>query len=155
PCKGVERNQEHKRVRYLSAAEIDRLSAALANLRDQGAANAVRLLVLTGARRGEVLAARWADFDLEARAWTQPRSTTKQQTSHRVPLSEAACQLLAKMKEQAGDSEWLFPARFTPHRLDIDDAWNALRKAAKIPDVRTHDLRHTYASVLASSGLSL
>ena len=42
-----------------------------------------------------------------------------------------------------------------PHRLDIDDAWNALRKTANIPDVRLHDLRHTYASVLASAGLSL
>jgi integrase len=59
------------------------------------------------------------------------------------------------MKAQAGDSEWLFPARFTPHRLDIDDAWAILRKTAGIPDVRLHDVRHTYASVLASSGLSL
>jgi integrase len=155
PCKGLERNQEHKRHRYLSGEELARLSAALAKLRDQGAANAVRLLLLTGARRGEVLASRWVDIDLEARVWTKPGSTTKQKTLHRVPLSEAACQLLAEMKERAGDSEWLFPARFTPHRLDIDDAWGVLRKAAKIPDVRTHDLRHTYASVLASSGLSL
>jgi integrase len=59
------------------------------------------------------------------------------------------------MKAQAGDSEWLFPARFTPHRLDIDDAWAILRKTAGIPDVRLHDVRHTFASVLASSGLSL
>src|SRR5262249_2660520 len=51
PCKGVERNQENKRHRYLTGAEISRLSAALAKLTDRSAANAVRLLLLTGARR--------------------------------------------------------------------------------------------------------
>jgi integrase len=126
----------------------------LDELRDQGAANAIRLLLLTGARRGELLAAHWTDIDLDAGVWTKPGATTKQKTMHRVPLSQAACQLLAAMKQQA-DSEWLFPARFTPHRLDLDDAWGVLRKTARIPDVRLHDLRHTYASVLASSGLSL
>jgi integrase len=154
PVKGVERNQEHKRHRYLTGAELARLTAALDELRDQGAANAIRLLLLTGARRGELLAAHWTDIDLDAGVWTKPGATTKQKTVHRVPLSQAACQLLAAMKQQA-DSEWLFPARFTPHRLDLDDAWGVLRKTARIPDVRLHDLRHTYASVLASSGLSL
>ena len=155
PCKGVERNQESKRHRYLTGAELGRLTKALAELRDQGAANAVRLLLLTGARRGELLAAKWADFDLDAGIWTKPGSTTKQRTLHRVPLSAAACRLLAEMRARDDDVEWLFPARRMPHRLDIDDAWNALRKTANIPDVRLHDLRHTYASVLASAGLSL
>jgi integrase len=113
-------------------------------------------LLLTGARRGELLAAHWADIDLAGGIWTKPAATTKQATLHRVPLSKAACQLLATMKVQA-TSEWLFPAARNAgrHRQNIDDAWNALRKAADIPDVRTHDLRHTYASTLASSGLSL
>jgi len=155
PAKGIERNAEHKRHRYLTGAELARLTTALDELRDQGAANAVRLLLLTGARRGELLAARWVDFDLAGKSWTKPGSTTKQKAVHRVPLSDAACRLLAEMKKQADDSEWLFPARFTPHRLDLDDAWGVLRKAAGIPDARLHDLRHTYASVLVSSGLSL
>jgi integrase len=154
PAKGIERNQEHKRQRYLSGAELTRLTQALVELKDQGAANAVRLLLLTGARRGELLAAHWSDFDFDAGVWTKPGSTTKQKTTHRVPLSRAACQLLTEM-QRAAESEYLFPARLTPYRLDIDDAWGVLRKAANIPDVRLHDLRHTYASVLASSGLSL
>jgi integrase len=78
PCKGVERNPEHKRTRYLSGPELARLSAALAELPDQQAANAIRLLLLTGARRGELLAAKWADIDLEAGVWTKPGATTKQ-----------------------------------------------------------------------------
>jgi integrase len=156
PCKGVERNQENKRHRYMTAAEISRLSAALAKLADQGAANAVRLLLLTGARRGELLAAKWTDIDLEAGVWTKPASTTKQATFHRVPLSAAAVQLLTEMRAQADDdAEWIFPARGGGHRPHINDAWIRLRKAANLPDVRLHDLRHTYASVLASSGLSL
>lgn len=155
PVRGIERNAETKRHRYLTGAELERLTAALAKLRDQGAANAVRLLLLTGARRGELLAAKWADIDLIGGVWVKPGATTKQGTLHRVPLSKAAGTLLASMKEQA-TTEWLFPTpRGGRHRTDIYDAWKALRKAADIPDVRTHDLRHTYASVLASSGLSL
>jgi integrase len=153
PCKGVERNQEQKRHRYLTGAELARLTTALAELRDQGAANAVRLLLLTGARRGELLAGRWTDIDLDAGVWVKRAATTKGKVPHRVPLSNAARQLLSEMKKQA-DCDWLFPAR-QGHRTDIKDAWEVLRKAAEIPDARTHDLRHTYASVLASSGLSL
>lgn len=155
PCKGVERNQENKRHRYLSGAELSRLSAALAKLPDQSAANAVRLLLLTGARRGELLAAKWADIDLETGVWTKPASTTKQATLHRVPLSAAAVQLLAEMRQTSDDAEWIFPNGGGGHRIEINAAWGALRAAANLPDVRLHDCRHTFASVLASSGLSL
>jgi len=157
PCKGVERNQEHKRTRYLTGPELARLSAALAELADQAAGNAVRLLLLTGARRGELLAAKWKDFDLQRRApvWTKPGATTKQKTEHRVPLSAAARQLLVEMRAQADDSGYLFPARGGGHRPHINEAWIRLRKAAKLPGVRLHDLRHSFASIAASSGLSL
>ena len=156
PCRGTEHNEEHKRRRYLTAAELERLLKALDELRDQGAANVVRLLLLTGARMGELLAARWDDVDLAARVWTKPASTTKQRATHSVPLSEAACRLLTRMREQTlVKDEWLFPARAGGHRQHIDKAWTKLRKAADIPDVRLHDLRHTFASVLASAGLSL
>jgi integrase len=156
PCRGIERNQERRRHRYLTGDELKRVTDALATQRDQGAANAIRLLLLTGARRGELLAARWDDIDIDAGVWTKPGATTKQKTLHRVPLSEAACRLLAGMRQQANSSEWLFPApRKAGPRTDIDDAWIALRKAADIPGVRLHDCRHSFASILASQGLSL
>jgi integrase len=157
PAKGIERNQEHKRERYLTGAELTRVTAALTRLRDRNAANAIRLLLLTGARRGELLAARWRDIDIDAGVWTKPAGTTKQKTIHRVPLSEAAVRLLAGMREQAvDDAEWLFPASLKGgHRTDVREAWDALRLAADIPDVRLHDLRHSFAAVLASQGLSL
>ena len=87
PCKHVERNQETKRKRYLSADEFVRLTTALAAHPDKQAANIIRLLLLTGARRGEVLAAKWADIDLGTGTWTKPGATTKQKTDHAVPLS--------------------------------------------------------------------
>jgi integrase len=156
PCRGIERNQENKRHRYLTAAEMVRLTTALAKLADQQAANVVRLLLLTGARRGELLAARWNNIDLVGRVWTKPAATTKQADVHRVPLSRAACRLLSQMRKQAAtDADWLFPANGGGHRAHINAAWDLLRKAAGIPDVHLHDLRHTYASMLASAGQSL
>jgi integrase len=155
PCEHVERNQEHKRRRYLSAEELSRLTAALTSYKDQQSADIVRMLLLTGARRGEVLAAKWDDIDLNAGTWRKPGSTTKQKTEHEVPLSAAARALLKDLHARsAPKAVWLFPAR-DGHRKDIKDAWARLCRDADIKGARAHDLRHTYASVLASAGQSL
>jgi integrase len=157
PFKGVELNDEHKRKRYLSNKspddELSRLLAALAAYPEQQSADIIRMLMLTGARRGEVLAARWEDFDLTAGTWTKPAATTKTRTEHQVPLSAAARALLEQLRRRT-NSEWLFPAGDS-HRKDVRDAWLAICRKANIEGVRLHDLRHTYASVLASTGESL
>jgi integrase len=156
PAKGIERNQEARRVRYLKPEEIKRLSEALEASADKQAANIVRLLMLTGSRSGETMAARWIDFDLKAGVWTKPGSTTKQKTEHRVRLSPSARQLVAKIRDDAADdAEFVFPGRGSPHRTDIKRAWQRIRKKAKLSGVRVHDLRHTYASILVSAGQSL
>jgi integrase len=157
PAKGIERNQEVKRHRYLSGDELGRLSKALADHADKEAAHIIRLLLLTGARRGEVLGMRWDQLDLEAGVWTKPGSTTKQKTEHRVPLSAPARQLLAELHERAGKgAEYVFPGPGkTGHRVALKKDWADVCKAAGITEARMHDLRHTYASVLASAGLSL
>jgi integrase len=156
PAKGIERNQERKRDRYLSADELRRLGEALAKSADKQGANIIRLLLLTGARRGEVFRMRWADLELEEGAWTKPGATTKQKTEHRVPLSAPARQLIAELRREANDdAEYVFPSRAGGHRVDIKKTWHAVCKAAKITDANVHDLRHTYASILASSGHSL
>jgi integrase len=152
PVRGVERNQEHKRTRYLSGAELARLTEALAAYPDQQAANIVRMLLFTGARRGEVLAAKWDDFDLETGTWTKPGATTKQKTEHRVPLSAPARKLLADLTHEGA---FVFPGRHGGHRENVKRAWAELSEAACIKEARLHDLRHTYASLLASSGMSL
>jgi integrase len=156
PVKEIERNPEEPRDRYLSADEMQRLAAALARLRSQQAANAIRLLLLTGARRMEVLAATWNQFDFEAGAWTKPSSHTKSKKLHRVPLSGPALELLTAMKEAAGRSKYLFPGRGGDGHLgDIKKSWQAVCQAARIADAHAHDLRHSYAATLASGGESL
>lgn len=156
PCRGVERNQEHKRKRYLSAAELGRLTTALANCKDQQSADIVRMLLLTGARRGEVLAAKWDDFDLDAGTWRKPAATTKTKTEHEIPLSQAARVLLTDLRHRSPkDTTWIFPATDGGHRKDIKDTWARICRDAGIKGARAHDLRHTYASVLASAGQSL
>jgi len=160
PVKGIERNQEERRYRYLTGDELRRLTEALAVHPSQQAANAVRLLLLTGARRGEALAATWDQFDLATGIWIKPSSHTKQNREHRVPLSAPARQLLADMRAEADrlgkTSRYVFPARTGDGPLsDIKTSWATLCRAAGIERARLHDLRHTYASVLVSAGLSL
>ena len=161
PCRGLERNIEHSRRRYLSSDELTRLTMALAEHPDRQAADVIRLLLLTGARRGEVLAARWADIDLTAGIWSKPPSSTKQKEHHQAPLSAPARQLLSEIREQHTGKrhplgEYVFPGGgSTGHVVEVKRAWRQLCKAAGITGLRIHDLRHSFASQLASGGASL
>jgi integrase len=154
PASGVHRNREDKRTRYLSAAEIVRLSAALLAHPERSSAGAIKLLLLTGARRTEVLAARWDMFDLDRGVWVKPSAHTKQRKEHRVPLSEPARQLMLEIRARTPGS-YVFPGRKDGPLTDVKRTWAAVCKAAGIQDCRLHDLRHTYASILASDGSSL
>ncbi len=119
------------------------------------AVDIVRLLLLTGCRRGEALAARWTDLDLTAGTWIKPGSSTKQRSDHVTPLSAPARQLLAEIRQRT-NSEWVFPSdSATGHRITIQKDWVAICKAAKLTGLRVHDLRHSFASQLASGGASL
>jgi integrase len=155
PVRGIERNRELKRRRYLSADELVRLADALAKLSDQQSAGIIGLLLLTGARRGEALTARWQDFDADFTTWSKPAASTKQRDLHQVPLSGSARQLLLAIRKQVpAGVPWVFPSN-GGHRKDVKDSWIAVCKAADLDGVRLHDLRHTFASVLVSTGHSL
>jgi integrase len=185
PVIGIERAPEEKRERFLAPAEIARLSEALAAHLEKTSANVVRLLLLTGARRGETLAATWSQIDLTSGMWTKPAATTKQKKEHRVPLSAPALQLLSGMKAEADKENerrmhdklepitCLFPSMDGKPLIDIKHFWASICRTAGLavqvekkdakgrtvmiwqPTVRLHDLRHTHASILASLGLSL
>ncbi len=156
PCVGIERNQEGRRERYLSPEELERVMTGLAAHPNKTSANVVRLLLLTGARRGEVLGARWDQFDLSAGVWTKPAATTKQGKLHRVPLSAPARQLLADMRAASDGAQVLFPGRGgNANQVDLKRFWASLCRAADVHGVRVHDLRHSFASYLASAGMSL
>ena len=161
PAKGIERYPEEGRERYLSPSELGALTTALSSHPNQSIANAIRLLILTGARRMEVLAAKWDQFDLQEGVWVKPSAHTKQKREHRVPLSAPAVQLLIEMRNateegNTAESEFVFRGgQGNNHLTGVKKAWKLICKEAGITGCRVHDLRHTYASILASSGLSL
>jgi integrase len=155
PVKGVERNREHLRKRYLSPEELKRFTAAVDTL-SQDSADVIRMLLLTGARRGELLNATWDQFDLTAGTWSKPPTSTKQKEHHAIPLSAPARQLLAaRLAKRDPICPWVFKGRQGRPREGIRHAFEAACKAADIAGVRVHDLRHSFASQLASGGASL
>ncbi|WP_436637632.1 tyrosine-type recombinase/integrase [Microbaculum sp. FT89] len=156
PTKHIERNPENPRHRYLNGEELGRLVQVLIEHPNQQVCNAIRLLLLTGARKGEVLSATWDQFDLEIGYWVKPAASVKQARLHRVPLSEPALELLREMRAANPESKFLFPGNDPEKPIaDIKKSWAAIRAKAQLDDVRLHDLRHTYASHLASAGNSL
>lgn len=150
----IERNVEEKRKRYLKPDELVKLTAALNAHSDRREADVVRLLLLTGARLGEVLNMRWDQLDLDAGLWTKPASTTKQKADHEVTLSAAAVKLLREIEP---DGEFVFPSPVTglPRADDFKRPWREITRAAGIQGLRLHDLRHSAASYLVSAGHSL
>jgi hypothetical protein len=117
--------------------------------------------LLTGCRRMEAMSARWADIDVSG-IWTKPGSSTKQKSDHVALLSGPARQLLSEIRaEQIADDRhlgtWVFPSSdsSTGHVVELARAWRTLCKAAGISGLRIHDLRHSFASQLASGGASL
>lgn len=154
---GIPKFQEEKRDRWLNEEELKRLTNVLNVHPNQRAANVIRLLILTGARKSEALNATWDQFDLERGVWTKPAHTTKQKRTEHVPLSSATVELLSGMHaSRTTDTPYLFPGDAPGKPLNcIKKFWDDVRIAAKIENCRVHDLRHTFASHLVSNGISL
>lgn len=154
PCKGIPLMEENnKRDRYLSVEEAQRLYEAVCKSENTMLKFIVPMLILTGARKREVLDAKWTDFDLSRRAWRIP--ITKSGRARHVPLSEGALSLLASMPREAG-VDWAFanPETGKPY-VSIYCAWNTARQNVGLSDVRMHDLRHSFASLLINAGRTL
>lgn len=154
PADGFRRNAEHSREKYLSPEEYEKVFVALEKMPNQQAANAIRLLILTGARRGEVLGLEWEDLDLERGIWNRPPQKSKDRKRKRIPLSNNALLLLRGMSDVA-EGNFLFPTSKGTHMPDLNRPWRWLRNEVGIPDLRIHDLRHSFASILVSSGETL
>jgi integrase len=155
PARGIERYQEQKREVYLSEEELSRLWTVLDEYPNHFVANAIKIIILTGARRGEVLNATWDQFDLEQGIWTKPSHLTKQKKLEKIPLSETAIELLKSLKPQYA-AGYIFPGRVDGQPIiEIKRSWDNIRNLAQLPNLRIHDLRHSHASILVSAGLSL
>jgi len=155
PAQGIPRFHEDRRERWLQPEELQRFIAALNAHQDQGVADAFRLLLLTGSRKSEVLTAEWPMFDLEQGVWTKPSSHTKEKQIEHIPLSAQAVELLVRMKHESDTTSFLFPGLNGKPRTTLRVAWSQICKAAGLTNIRVHDLRHSYASYLVSSGVSL
>ena len=156
PVRHVDRFAERKRERFLSEAELARLGKALADAEDAGTETAetiaaIRLLVFTGCRVGEILRLRWEHVDFERRCLHLPESKTGART---VPVNAPALKVLAELER--GESPWVIPGRKRGAPLvNLGKPWRRIREKARLRDVRLHDMRHSYASVAAGAGHSL
>jgi len=157
PASGFYRRLENPRERFLTKDEIDRLANALDHDEDQRAADIIRICMLTGARVGEVRQSRFEQFNLDLLIWTKPASTTKQRRMHRVPISENVAAIIRQRKLLVPNSSpWVFPGDVHGQPvIEIRRFWRRIQREAQIEDVRIHDLRHTFASLLVSGGASL
>ena len=153
PCAGVSSFKIHtQRERYLTRDEAQRLMRALEK-NDRPETFAIRLLLLAGARKSEVLKARWENVRLDLRLLIVPLS--KSSKPRHILLSDAALDVLRAMPRIPGNP-WLFPGHAPGKPLsDLYLFWNKIRRELGLADVRIHDLRHTFASFLVNAGHSL
>jgi integrase len=153
PCRHVERFAEKKRERMLSPAELARLGDALVAYDGSPyAVAAVKLLVFTGARLGEVLGLRWEWIDFERGEARLPDSKTGAKTLHLPP---PALTVLSALPRLDGNPHVIAGQKPGAALVNLEKPWRAIRKEAGLDDVRLHDLRHAFASVAASSGMGL
>ena len=154
PAKEVDLlNVDNKRERFLSEEEVRRLYSAVVVSDNPMLKYIVPMLLLTGARKREVLDARWEDFDVDNRLWRIP--FTKSGRPRTVPMSDGVMSVLDTVPRIAG-SPYVFPNPDTKKPfVTIHYTWDTARKRAGLRDVRMHDLRHSFASILINSGRSL
>ena len=149
-------NKETPRERYLLPDELRRWWAAVLADRDTDARELAALLLLTGARRGNLQAARWEQVDLGARCWRIPAPEMKANREHEAPLSVAAAGILADRHKRAGEPAegWVFPGRGADGPLgDPRGGLSRIAKAAKVNGLRPHDLRRSFATLALDPGV--
>jgi integrase len=180
PAKGVDRNPERGRERYLTSKEFERLGHALRTaetiglpwtvdetkpkakhaprvdkrrtVADPFAVAAIRLLILTGARLREILHARWETVDLERGIIHLEDSKTGRKP---IYLSAAALSVLSDLPRVEGNQHLIPGEKDGASRADLKRPWAAIRKEAKLGSVRIHDLRHSFASIGAGASMGL
>jgi integrase len=145
--------EDNKHERFLTKEDAQVLFESLKRSNNKMLQYIIPLLLLTGARKREVLDARWEDFDFERNSWRI--HTTKLGCARHVPLSNGAITLLQSVPRFA-NCPWAFPNPQTKLPFtSIFFAWDSARKAAGLGDVRIHDLRHSFASFLVNAGRTL
>ena len=157
PCRSIDRYKENRRERFLSAAELSSLGEALREAEQDKtlspyAVAAIRLLLLTGARLSEILTLKWDYVDPDNRQLRLPRSKTGPKS---IYLTTAVADILQSLPRVQGNPFVIVGDRSGAHLVNLQKPWRRIRDRAGLRDARLHDLRHSYASVGATGGLSL
>lgn len=155
-AQGIRKFPEQKRERFLSEEELERLGRVITAIANDGAnpmaIAIVRLLIFTGARRGEIENLTWPEVDFENRCLRLMDSKTGRKV---IPLSNIALSILRE-QPRFFESPYVFPATSGDGRFrGLSKVWRRIRFCAGLEDLRLHDLRHTFASVGAASGIPL
>jgi integrase len=163
PCRGIERYRERRIERFLSSEELARFGEGLAEYeartdgRDRERAMrreiaaALRLLLFTGCRRGEILSLRWEHVDLERGLLFLPDSKTGRKP---VVLGAPALAVLEGLAPRADG--WVISGwKRSQPLVELRGAFAWVCERAEIPDLRIHDLRHSFASYGAGGGMGL
>ncbi len=156
PCKGIKKfSEQNSKERFLTSDEIRKLFMAMGQMKGKSdtAIAALKLLLLTGMRKNEVLQQHWQNVDLERGIWFVPK--TKNGKAHHVVLNGEAKKLLLELHTKR-NSTFVFPSR-NPEKplVELRRCLNQLVQIAEIKPLRVHDLRHSFASICAQSGVPL
>lgn len=156
PARNIQLNKVVQRERFLTAEEFARLGSALedeaASEEAKPSVAAIRLLILTGCRKNEILTLQWRFIDWERGLLRLPDSKTGAKI---VPLGAAAVTLLRTVPRIEGETYVFTSPRKGRHLVGLQKVWERVREAAGLSDARLHDLRHSFASVAVAGGFSL
>ena len=160
PAAHIKPFPEKKRERYLSQDELDGLMAVLEDGEADGSigpyiAAAIRLLIFTGCRLGEILTLEWASVDLDKGRLVFEKHKTDQHGAKIIPLNAPAQELLANLPREESNPYVIVGEVPGKHLINLQKPWRRIRALADLDDVRIHDLRHSFASFAVGAGLSL
>ena len=145
--------ENNKKERFLSKEEAEKLFGAIQKSPNKMLQYIVPMLTLTGARKNEVINAKWEDFNFEQKVWRIPMS--KSGKARYVPISDGVEQLLSNVPVfDRCNLVFPNPKTLKPY-VSFYYAWDTARKSVGLSDVRVHDLRHSFASFLVNAGRSL
>jgi integrase len=154
PCTRVKLFHEQKRTRYLQPDELPKFFMAVQTEPSIDLRDFCLIAITTGARRGDILSAKWDEFHFGRSVWTIPNP--KNQTPYTVKLSTQAVAVLEDRRRRVNNSQFLFPSDSKAgHILSFTRSWKQLLRRAGIANLRIHDLRRTLASWQATQGSSL
>lgn len=155
PTSGVKKFPEKSRDRFLQPNELKAFFQSLADEPNKDIADFFMLLLLTGARKSNVMAMQWHHVDLENSVWTIPAEESKNSEKMKIPLVPDACAILKNRKSKTS-SIFVFPSKKskTGHIINPNKAWKRIITRAQLKDVRIHDLRRTMGSFMAAGNTS-